>query len=113
MEIEIGNYVFPAGFLWGAGTSSHQVEGGNTNDWSEWEKVNAESRVRRLGDVIVYEIKAPGIMNKEDVVVTELETGIEIRAYAKDRCYVKVIPLKVEILGMRIGREKISVELKG
>lgn len=31
---------FPAGFLWGSATSSHQVEGGNeNNDWSEWEKV--------------------------------------------------------------------------
>ncbi len=32
---------FPKGFLWGAATASHQVEGGNTNDWSEWEKLNA------------------------------------------------------------------------
>ncbi len=28
---------FPQGFFWGAATSSHQVEGGNTNDWTEWE----------------------------------------------------------------------------
>ena len=29
---------FPAGFLWGASTASHQVEGGTHNNWSEWEK---------------------------------------------------------------------------
>jgi beta-glucosidase len=30
---------FPAGFLWGTATSSHQVEGGNqNNDWWEWEQ---------------------------------------------------------------------------
>ena len=37
-------------FFWGAATSSHQVEGGNHNDWSEWELAadqrgrNADSR---------------------------------------------------------------------
>ncbi|TSC80780.1 MAG: beta-glucosidase [Parcubacteria group bacterium Gr01-1014_29] len=33
---------FPDGFLWGAATSAHQVEGDNRNDWTEWEKKNAE-----------------------------------------------------------------------
>ena len=28
-------------FYWGAATSSHQVEGGTTNNWSEWERANA------------------------------------------------------------------------
>src|SRR3989344_5893502 len=39
-------FKFPKGFLWGAATSSHQVEGGNRNDWSEWEKENAERLAR-------------------------------------------------------------------
>lgn len=29
---------FPEGFLFGAATASHQVEGGTDNDWTEWEK---------------------------------------------------------------------------
>ena len=37
---------FPAGFLWGASTSAYQVEGGNVNDWSAWEK--SEKRIRQL-----------------------------------------------------------------
>jgi beta-glucosidase len=35
-------YTFPKGFTWGASTASHQIEGNTTNDWSEWEKQNAE-----------------------------------------------------------------------
>ncbi len=39
--------IFPAGFLWGSATSSHQVEGNTTNDWSEWEKKHAEELARK------------------------------------------------------------------
>ena len=35
-------YKFPKDFLWGSATSAHQVEGGLVNDWTEWEKENAE-----------------------------------------------------------------------
>ena len=34
---------FPQGFLWGAATSSHQVEGGaSNNDWWEWERLGGK-----------------------------------------------------------------------
>ncbi len=33
---------FPKNFLWGSATSAHQVEGGNENNWTEWEKKNAK-----------------------------------------------------------------------
>ncbi|MBF0493865.1 MAG: glycoside hydrolase family 1 protein [Candidatus Omnitrophica bacterium] len=34
-----GTFTFPKNFIWGAGTSSHQVEGNNTNnDWWQWEQ---------------------------------------------------------------------------
>src|SRR3989344_7242602 len=39
-------FQFPKGFYWGSATSAHQVEGGNHNDWSEWEKENAKRLAR-------------------------------------------------------------------
>jgi beta-glucosidase len=37
--IHSSNFRFPKGFLWGGATSSHQVEGNNTNsDWWAWEQ---------------------------------------------------------------------------
>ena len=37
---------FPDGFLWGASASAHQVEGGNRNDWTDWENKNAARLAR-------------------------------------------------------------------
>lgn len=34
-------YQFPKNFYWGSAASAHQVEGGNHNDWAEWEHVNS------------------------------------------------------------------------
>ena len=38
---------FPKGFYWGASSSAHQVEGGNRNNWTLWEKENAERLAER------------------------------------------------------------------
>ena len=75
-------------------------------------KVETESRIRRLADRIIYEIDAPGVVRKDDVVVTELATGLEIRAYSKDNCYVKFIPLRVELIGYSVRSDKVFVEVK-
>ncbi|MCC7289860.1 glycoside hydrolase family 1 protein [bacterium] len=44
---------FPKKFFWGTSTASHQVEGGNYNNWSEWEKLKsvdfAHSSHRKFG----------------------------------------------------------------
>lgn len=37
---------FPKDFLWGASTATHQVEGGNHNQWSVWELQNAQDLAR-------------------------------------------------------------------
>lgn len=46
---------FPPGFYFGAATSSHQVEGNCINDWSRWERNNAE----RLAAVYISEKSDP------------------------------------------------------
>lgn|SRR3989344_6736288 len=75
-------------------------------------RVEVESRMRRLADRIVYEMKTPGVKLKRDVVLAELASGIEVKAYSKDKCYVKFIPLKVEVIGYYLKDEKLFLELK-
>jgi len=48
------NLLFPNGFLWGAATSSHQVEGNTINQWSEWE----------LSEKRVCDLESRGLIKK-------------------------------------------------
>ena len=41
-ENNTNDKIFPKHFFWGASTAAHQVEGGNSNQWSEWEKAHAK-----------------------------------------------------------------------
>jgi beta-glucosidase len=50
---------FPKNFLWGASLSTHQVEGGNTNQWSRWEHETAArlaaTAERRLSYIPIWD----------------------------------------------------------
>lgn len=75
-------------------------------------KVDASSKIRRLSDRIVYEIDVPGVKMKKDVELDELASGLEVRAYSKNKCFVKFIPIKGEIINYYLGGGKLFVELK-
>jgi len=76
-------------------------------------RVEAKSQVRRFGDNIVYEVFVPGVYSGKDIVVTKIEEGIEIKAYSKDKCYFKTIPLKLEIIRFYLRDERLTVEMRG
>ncbi|MDO8509836.1 MAG: family 1 glycosylhydrolase, partial [bacterium] len=48
MNEQTNQFNFPENFFWGCSTSAHQIEGGLTNDWTEWEK--SEPRFKELTD---------------------------------------------------------------
>jgi hypothetical protein len=72
----------------------------------------AKSKVKRLSDKILYEIEAPGVEKVTDVVITPLERGVEVRAYTKEACYIKTIPMKVQIEKYGVKNGKVFLELK-
>jgi len=72
----------------------------------------AESKIRRLPEGVVYEISAPGIKSKQDVSILRMENSLEIRAYSKDKCYTKTIPIKVDVLKYGVKDGKVLVQIK-
>ncbi|MBA3757624.1 glycoside hydrolase family 1 protein [Candidatus Saccharibacteria bacterium] len=51
--------VFPKNFLWGGSTSSHQVEGGNYNQWTVWEQKNAEHLAKNAESLLNWRWNSP------------------------------------------------------
>ena len=64
--------LFPPGFLWGASTAAHQVEGDNHNNWSVWEKSVAKQHAKiaknQLAWVPVWDKIAPQATNPNNYI---------------------------------------------
>jgi len=73
-------------------------------------RVEAKSNVRRLADRVVYELKASGIDDVNDVFVSKLESGYEVKAIGKNKVYVNIIPVNLPLKGYKIDGAGLSVE---
>ena len=78
---------------------------------SKLPKHEPSANVRRLTDKIVYEIDVPGV-KKEDIMITKLHNSIEIKAFAKDKAYFKLIPISLPIIKSELKNGKLILELK-
>ncbi len=74
--------------------------------------ISAESKIRRLPEGIIYEIETPGVKTKKDVAIIRLENSLEVRAYSRDNCYIKTIPLKFEVLKYVVKDNKVLIQIK-
>ncbi len=75
-------------------------------------RVQAKSNIRRLSDKIVCELDAPGVISPEDVFVSKLESGYEIKAIGNKKIYVNSIPINFPLKKFLLEKGKLFVEFK-
>lgn len=75
-------------------------------------KKEALSKIKRLSDKIIYEIETPGIKDRSQISIKNLEKGIEFKAYTKKICYTKNIPLKLKVDNYNVIKDKVLLEFK-
>lgn len=73
-------------------------------------RASVESKVTRLGDKLVYELAIPGIESPEDVFISKLESGYEIKAIADKKVYVGTVPVNLPIKDIAMSNSKLFVE---
>lgn len=71
-----------------------------------------KTEVRRFSDKLVYEIELPGVKTVEDISITKLESGLEVRAIAKDKAYFKTISVNLPLINYALSEGKLILELK-
>jgi len=72
----------------------------------------AEASVRRMSNKIVYEVELPGVKNLKDVIISKLENSTEIKAFSDKTVYVKLLPVKMPIVGYKLEQEKLIIEFR-
>ncbi len=73
-------------------------------------KEKAKTTVKRLGNKIVYELTTPGLISVDDIFVSRLESGYEIKAIGDKKVYVNSIPVNLPMKRYMISENKLFVE---
>ena len=78
---------------------------------SKLPKAAAKSVMKRMGDKVIYELTAPGVISLNDILVSKLESGYEVKAIGKTKVYVNTLPeLPLDRYG--IDKDKLLFDFK-
>jgi hypothetical protein len=73
-------------------------------------RVEAKTDVRRLADRVVYELKINDIESVDDIFVSRVESGYEVKAIGKKKIYVNTLPINLPLKGYSLGEKGLVFE---
>src|SRR6478735_69475 len=99
---------FPPRFLWGASTSSHQVEGNNHNNWSVWELENAKT-LAKSAEYKLADLPAWSDIRKQATNPDNYVSGLAIDHYKRYKLDM-AIAQKMNLNAFRFSIEWSRIE---
>jgi len=73
-------------------------------------RMEAKANIRRFSDKIVYEMTTPGLESVQDVFISKLESGYEIKAIGSKKVYINSPPINLPLRGYKIEKGHLFVE---
>lgn len=70
----------------------------------------AKANMKRIGDKVIYELSTPGVNSPNDVFVSKLESGYEIKAIGDKKVYINSLPINLPLRSYSIVNNKLLVE---
>jgi len=104
IKIQIGQQVKPA-------VPKRKITEEQLTRMSHLARTSAKTSVKRLSDKIIYELNAPGISSPQDIFVSKLESGYEIKAIG-DKVYTNTLPISLPLKTLSLDKNKILIEFK-
>lgn len=80
------------------------------NKISKLPRSKAKSSIKRLSDTIVYELETPGVLSTDDIFISKIEEGYEIKAIGNDNVYVNSLPLNLPLSKLTLNKDRLFVE---
>lgn len=84
----------------------------NLKKFSEFEREEPKTDIRRLSDKVIYELDMNGVKSLDDVSIIKLENSIEIKAIGKNKSYYKIIQIDLPIQSTKLSKNKLILELE-
>jgi hypothetical protein len=76
-------------------------------------RTSAKTNVKRINDKVIYELLTPGLESKDDVIISKLERGYEIKAVSPKKVYVNTIPISLPLKNLSVDNNRLYVEFTG
>lgn len=73
-------------------------------------RTKAETTVKRLNNKIIYELNASGIESPDDIFISKLESGYEIKAIGDKSIYVNSLPVNLPLKSLSLGKDRLFIE---
>lgn len=70
----------------------------------------AKAEIRRLSDKVVYELATPGVENVNDIFVSKVESGYEVKALGKKKVYFNSLQIGLPLKKYSIKDNKLTME---
>ena len=63
-------------------------------------------------DKLIYELSTPGLDSKEDIFLSKVETGYEVKAIGSKKVYVNTLQVNLPLHDLSVANNKLLVEFK-
>lgn len=77
---------------------------------SSFPRTEAKMEIKRLSDKVTYELMTSGVQSPEDVFISKLENGYEIKAIGKNKVYTNSISIDLPLKGFYLSDKNILLE---